>query len=141
MAITTRQSGLTMIEILVALLVLAIGLLGVAGMQTVSMQQTQGADQRSTAVLHVQTMADEIRTNKGLPSASDETAWENAVKEDLGDDATADIEVVTAGQTVRVEVTWNVRESVWDGGEEGSANPDDNPMYENSFSLLVRYAQ
>lgn len=138
MAITTRQSGLTMIEILVALLVLAIGLLGVAGMQTVSMQQTQGADQRSIAVLHVQTMADEVRSNRGLPSSADRATWEASVKKDLGEEATAEVTSVNANQDARIIVTWESRQTVWDSAEEGEDTG--SSMHKNSFSLLVRYA-
>ncbi|GGC82688.1 type IV pilus modification protein PilV [Marinobacter halophilus] len=137
---TSKQSGITMIEVLVALLVLAVGLLGVAGMQTISMQQTQGADQRSIAVLHVQTMADEVRSNRGLPSAAERLAWETAVEKSLGDEATAKVESVIADQDVRITVTWESRQTVWDGVEEANGEQSENSMYKNSFSLLVRYA-
>ena len=58
-----RQHGLTIIEALVALLVVSVGLLGIAGLQLVSMKQNSSALQHSQAVWAGYSMADRIRSN------------------------------------------------------------------------------
>lgn len=130
-----------MIEVLVALLVLAIGLLGVAGMQTVSMQQTQGSDRRSVATLHVQTMADEIRANRGLPTAEVKTEWQNVVKKDLGEDATADVTATVADKEARVSLVWTARKTQWDDATQADGDADGDQLNENKFEVIVRYAR
>ena len=127
-----------MIEVLVALLVLAVGLLGVAGMQTVSMQQTQGADRRSVATLLVQTMADEIRANRGMPSDGVKTAWQKTVKDDLGEDATADVTSKEADKEALISLGWTGRKTQWDAMPEGS---EDDSLNKNTFEVTVRYAR
>ena len=74
------SSGFTMIEVLIALIIMAIGLLGVAGLQTVSMQQTAAADSRSVAIMHTQTMAEYIRSIRGMPAAGEVEDWESQLK-------------------------------------------------------------
>lgn len=130
-----------MIEVLVALLVLAVGLLGVAGMQTVSMQQTQGADRRSVATLHVQTMADEIRANRGLPTAGVKTEWVKAVKGDLGEEATAEVTSTVADKEARISLSWTARKTQWDEAPQADSGDDGDPLNNNSFDVIVRYAR
>jgi type IV pilus assembly protein PilV len=57
------QSGVTMIEVLVAVLVLSIGLLGMAALQGVSIQTNQSASFRSKAVLLAGEIIDSMRAN------------------------------------------------------------------------------
>ncbi|WP_168203123.1 type IV pilus modification protein PilV [Marinobacter fonticola] len=57
------QSGFTMIEVLVALLVFAIGLLGVAGMQTLALKSTENSNIRSLANLHAYEIVERMRAN------------------------------------------------------------------------------
>jgi type IV pilus assembly protein PilV len=59
----SRQAGLTLIEALVALVVISIGLLGIAGLQLASMKQNSSALQHSKAVWAGYSMADRIRSN------------------------------------------------------------------------------
>jgi type IV pilus assembly protein PilV len=59
----SRQHGLTIIESMVALVVISIGLLGIAGLQLVSMKQNSSALQHSKAVWAGYSMADRIRSN------------------------------------------------------------------------------
>jgi len=70
-----RQQGVTMIEVLVALLILTVGLLGVAGLQA----RMQGAEieafQRAQAIVLLQDMVDRINANR-----------KNAVSYDTGSD-------------------------------------------------------
>lgn len=59
-----RDSGFTLIESLIALLVLSIGLLGVAAMQLSSLQANNGAFQRTQATFLAQDIADRMRANR-----------------------------------------------------------------------------
>ena len=56
--------GTTLIETLVALLVLSIGLLGVAGLQMTSLQNNRGAHLRSQAQVLAYDVADRMRANR-----------------------------------------------------------------------------
>lgn len=58
------QSGFTLIEALIALLVIMIGLLGVAGMQALAIHNTTQAHIRSLASLDAHSLASEIRANR-----------------------------------------------------------------------------
>ncbi len=57
------QSGFTMIEVLITVLVLSIGLLGLAALQVTGLKESQMAYMRSQAVLLAYDMADRIRAN------------------------------------------------------------------------------
>lgn len=57
------QRGFTMVEVLVAALVLGIGLLGVAGLQSVTLSVNQGSYLRSQATVLARDMADRMRAN------------------------------------------------------------------------------
>ena len=65
--LSRRETGFTMIEVLVALIILAIGLLGVAGVQTLAMKQTTNSHVRSQVSILAYDMAERIRAN--LPAA------------------------------------------------------------------------
>lgn len=58
------QSGFTLLEILVAIVVLSIGLLGLAGLQVVSLTNNQTAHYRSIATQQAYDMADRLRANQ-----------------------------------------------------------------------------
>jgi type IV pilus assembly protein PilV len=59
----TRSSGFSLLEMLVALTVFSIGLLAVAGLQTVSKQANFEAIQRTTASQIAQGLLEDMRTN------------------------------------------------------------------------------
>jgi len=63
------QRGMTMLEILIAVMVLSVGLLGVAGLQTANLRNSQSAHQRTMAVLLASGMAERIRANRTLALA------------------------------------------------------------------------
>jgi type IV pilus assembly protein PilV len=56
---------MTLIEILVAMVVLSIGLLGLAGLQLKGLQVNQGSTYRSQAALLVEDIADRMRADRG----------------------------------------------------------------------------
>lgn len=59
-----RVSGFSMIEVLVALLVLALGLLGFALLQTMNLRYTQSADYRTHATNLAYDLLDQMRANR-----------------------------------------------------------------------------
>ena len=59
----SRQRGLTLIESMIALLVISVGLLGIAALNLTSMQQHSSALHHSKAVWVGYNMADRIRAN------------------------------------------------------------------------------
>jgi type IV pilus assembly protein PilV len=61
------QAGFSLIEVMVAVLVLSVGLLGMAALMTTSLRNTHSANQRTQAVNLAQEIVDSIRAN--LPNA------------------------------------------------------------------------
>ncbi|RJG03966.1 type IV pilus modification protein PilV [Noviherbaspirillum sedimenti] len=61
-----RQKGFTLIEVLIAMLVLAIGLLGLAGLMATSMRNNHSAYHRTQAVWLANDMIDRMRANRAV---------------------------------------------------------------------------
>ncbi|MEN8206691.1 MAG: type IV pilus modification protein PilV [Pseudomonadota bacterium] len=58
-----RQQGFTLLEVLIALLILSIGLLGLAALQTTSLRSNQMASMRTTATQMAYDISDRMRAN------------------------------------------------------------------------------
>ncbi|HEY9193753.1 MAG TPA: type IV pilus modification protein PilV [Methyloversatilis sp.] len=59
----SHQTGASLIEVAVALFVLSIGLLGMAGLQMASLKANESSYERSAAVLGAYTMIDRLRAD------------------------------------------------------------------------------
>jgi type IV pilus assembly protein PilV len=59
-----RSRGITLIEVLVTMLVMSIGLLGLAGLQALMLYQNHSAYQRSQATILTYDIIDRMRTNR-----------------------------------------------------------------------------
>ncbi|WP_333608887.1 type IV pilus modification protein PilV [Arsukibacterium sp.] len=57
-----RQQGTSLLEVLISVLVLAIGILGVVGLQSVSLRSTNTAHERAMAVILTETLFEVMRT-------------------------------------------------------------------------------
>lgn len=123
----TQQRGATLIEVLVAMVILAIGLLGLAGLQSVSVQSNQGAYYRSQATILANDMADRMRANRtaalagsyalttfpapstsnaitGTPAQRDTGQWLNNLAATLPQGTGT---IVTSGKIVTLTICWN----------------------------------
>jgi len=77
------QSGFTLLEVMIAMVIFSIGLLGLAGLQARGIQSTSMSQGRSIAIIQAYDMADRIRANRagitngdydaiaGIPAAVD----------------------------------------------------------------------
>ncbi|OGS93105.1 MAG: type IV pilus modification protein PilV [Gallionellales bacterium GWE2_58_10] len=68
-----RQSGTSMIEVLVTLIILLIGLLGLAGLQLHAQRSEMESYQRVQALVLLQDMVGRINVNRGVPACYDTT--------------------------------------------------------------------
>jgi len=64
-----RSGGFTLIEVLVAVLVLSVGLLGIASLQATSMRHNNDASMQTRASYIASDMADRMRSNSSVSAA------------------------------------------------------------------------
>ncbi|WP_051079106.1 type IV pilus modification protein PilV [Methyloversatilis thermotolerans] len=58
------QQGVSLIEVLVALFVLAFGMLGIAGLQTMALKANQSAFERNSAIISTTSIIERMRNNR-----------------------------------------------------------------------------
>lgn len=129
-----RQQGLSLIEVLIAALILAIGLLGIAAMQAVTLRNSQSAFDRTQAVVLSYSMFDAMRANAAaaraggytlgrtcaVPSAGttlvsrDQAQWLQSLRDTMGETACGTIGACAAN-VCTITVEWN--DSRATGGE------------------------
>lgn len=63
-AFPRRQSGISLIEVMVSVLILSIGLLGIAAMQATALRNGQSSLERSQAVVQSYSILDSIRADR-----------------------------------------------------------------------------
>ena len=70
----THQRGFSMIEVLVAIVISAVALLALAGVNAASIRYTKMSQYRATATQLANDMGERMRANKGNPSAGAQVA-------------------------------------------------------------------
>lgn len=70
MKILKSQTGFSMIEVLVAIVILSFGLLGLAALQAVGVKNSHSAYYRNQATIMAHEIIDRIRANPGLANAN-----------------------------------------------------------------------
>lgn len=117
-----RQGGVTMIEVLVAIVVLSIGLLGVGALQTSGLRVGQGSFYRAQAAQFAVDMADRMRANLGdarnyglaladaAPTGTsvldrDRADWLTKLRTLPGGDGAIQVDLAT--NTVTITVQWD----------------------------------
>ncbi len=111
------QSGVGLIEVLVSVLILGIGLLGIAAMQATALRNSQGSFERTQAVIQSYSILDAMRANRnaaiageyalaggmictvpatGTLAQADMNRWITSLKDSIGSGAAVD--TTTCGQ-------------------------------------------
>lgn len=116
------QRGVGLVEVLIAMLVLSIGMLGLAGLQMRTLRNNQSSLERGVAVVETHAIADAIRTNRNQSNtfniAIDAAAptgttfaetvvrnWRNNLIASMGEGATG--AVACNGDRCTITIRWN----------------------------------
>ncbi|MDX1588980.1 MAG: type IV pilus modification protein PilV [Oleiphilaceae bacterium] len=109
------NSGFSLMEVMIALVILTIGLLGVAGVQLLSLQQTGNAQLRSQATMLAEDLASRVRINNDNPPSSTELdRIRRNMRLTMGQNA--DLSVTTSSNDMVIVVTWEERDPFAEGG-------------------------
>jgi len=131
--------GIGLIEVMVSVMVLSVGLLGIAAMQSMALRGGQGSLESTQAVMATNSILEAIRANPtqvasytmaktcavptggGTAAANDQIAWITALKSTIGSGAT---DATTCGQiacaaTCVVTVFWDDSRAGTDVGGTG----------------------
>ncbi|MGY1459552.1 MULTISPECIES: type IV pilus modification protein PilV [unclassified Luteimonas] len=109
-----RMRGVSLIEVLVSVVIIAIGLLGIAAMQSMALRGAQSSLESSQAVMQTNSIMEAMRANRfnaaqyntagmecdvpagGTLAQNDQRDWISALKDSIGQGAAAD--TTTCGQ-------------------------------------------
>jgi len=150
------QHGMTLIEVLVTLVLISVGLLGVAALQLTSLKNNQESYVRSQAAMLAADVLDRMRSNQtgfnagnydmtndatgfdqagtsGTAAATDIAAWQASINRLLpGSDADAAGRIVRNGRIVTITIRWRERE------EQSTArtyDPANLPMFQTRSEI------
>ena len=146
-----KNTGFTLIEVLIAMLVLAVGLLGLAGLQATGLKNNQSAYNRSQATQLAYDLADRMRANVAgkasytaiLPSSAtaktncltttgctpadlaqnDLFEWNSAVSNNLPSGIGT---IAIAANIFTISITWD---------DDQDGNDTNNPNFQTRFQL------
>lgn len=118
-----RQRGFSLLEVLIAVVVLSVGLLGMAGLQANALRNTQSSLQRTQVSMLNHLIFDAMRANRAVEYALAKTCeppetesalvdrdlryWMEKVQINLGGDGQSCGEVSCQDQVCTVRIYWN----------------------------------
>ena len=139
----SRPSGVSLLEVLIAVLIMGVGLLGIAAMQATALRNSQSSFERTQAVIQTNTILDAMRANRvsalagaydtdcTVPTgttlnARDVIAWLGSLKATMGragDETTCgSIDCNAATGICEIGITWDdsrATEAGSDGDDAG----------------------
>ena len=124
-----RQRGVTLIEILITLLVLAVGLLGLAALQGISLQSGQVAYNATQATNVAYEIADFARANRSNVSTAMLDSFGDALAGERLPGGGATVAWASGLQRITVTVTWT---------DDRVATADDVFDDDGAFTIITR---
>lgn len=128
-AVPARMRGVSLIEVMVSVLILAVGLLGIAAMQAMALRGGQSSLETSMAVMQTNAILEAMRADRanagtfntvgmvcntgadaGLPIANDTDRWLRSLKESIsGDpnDTTTCAQIENCDNACVITVRWD----------------------------------
>lgn len=128
-----RLRGISMIEVMVAILILAIGLLGIAALQAITLKNTGSSAARTQAAAQVYSMMDIIRADRtrissyntniyvegeGSGGVGSMDGWLTGLRRTVAPDAKGRVVCVEGTMTCTIGVEWNNERATGGNKEE-----------------------
>lgn len=134
-----NEQGSSLIEVLIAIVIISIGLLSIAALQTVALKSNNGSYLRSQATFLAYDLADRIRAAPNASEAGvyddgqggDRAEWDGRVLNELGSGAIG--QVVRNNRQVTINIQWN------DNRARIRAENDTNDTTLTSFSYQMEF--
>jgi len=104
MVVSTRQGGATLIEILIAVVILAIGLLGYAQLQSRALQINNQAFYQSRAAVMASSLFDRLRANREQALNSNDYLYHYDGQDNLPPQPDCELQHCSAGQIAQRDV-------------------------------------
>lgn len=127
-----NQKGVSLIEVLVAVLVLGVGLLGLAGLQANALRNTQSAYLSTEAAILAYDFLDQARALGTVPSAGMISDWEDRLT--LFPEGNLIVETGDETDPITITITW--LDEHWRG--EDDSDPGDDGAGEDEGDARVR---
>lgn len=117
-----RQRGVGLLEVMISVLILAVGMLGIAAMQSITLKNTGSSAARTQAALQVYSMMDILRANRndlssyntniytegtGSGAAGTLAGWLDSLKTTVSPDAKGRVVCNPDTMTCSVGVQWS----------------------------------
>ncbi|WP_455366420.1 type IV pilus modification protein PilV [Kaarinaea lacus] len=131
-----RQQGFTIIEVLISVLVISIGLLGMAGLQTTGIQQSHNSYLKTQASMLAYDMADRMRSNLQGVAAGNYNAVDNGALDLIADEPVcAQTDACTASEIADIDIyQWT---SADDTGSIASTLPSGHGTVSNNAGIFT----
>lgn len=148
MRFSIRPRGFTLLEVLIAVLIFSIGLLGVAGLMVLSVRTNHSAYLRTQASFLAQSMADRIRANVGSTTSYNAANYgeDLAGAGDCPGDACSPADLVTRDQEIwsqqLVDFLPNAEASIeCDGVQLGSAGQVGAAPFSGLCTMVIKWSE
>jgi type IV pilus assembly protein PilV len=128
------QKGVMLLEVMIALLIFSIGVVGMVMMQSVASSNSTNSEDRATAAMLANDLISDLwtRFNPSVPTAPtlppDYAAWKTRVAAALPVDAAATWGLAITGNTAKVTIIWIPK---------GRKNSSGNTTYDNSDATYI----
>lgn len=134
--LSSQQSGFSIIEVLISVLVISIGLLGMAGLQTTGIQQSHNSYLKTQASMLAYDMADRMRSNLEGVAAGHYNDIDNGKLNLISSEPTcSDSSACTAEETANLDIfQWTSADS---DGSLKSALPTGHGMVTNDGGIFT----
>ena len=144
----TNQNGFALFEVLITVIIMAIGLLGLAALQVTSLKANHGALQKTQATFLAYDMVDRIRSNRNEGIAGNYDIDISDIKPtgttlpevDLNDWLTSISDLLPSGDGAvacdgsgicTINITWNIE-------REGIVDGSNNPVSLRTFTVATQ---